>query len=142
MHAMALTQLEHYLVLTHDLPATRRFYVEGLGFMEGFRPDLGFPGYWLYLGAVPCIHVAEWRSYTAHSERLGLPVTVPASGTGALDHIAFRANDYERFTAQLASQGITADRLDSPAVGLRQLFLLDPNGIKLEVNFFAESPAP
>ena len=29
---------------------------------DGFRPDLGFPGYWLYAGDVPCIHIAASRS--------------------------------------------------------------------------------
>jgi len=134
---MSLTKLEHYLVMTHDLDATRRFYVDGLGFRDGFRPDLGFPGYWLYLGDVPCIHIAEWQTYTAHSERLGLPVTTPAPGTGALDHIAFHAGDYEAYVAQLDAQGIVAHRHDAPEAKLRQLLLLDPNGIKLEINFFS-----
>ncbi|MEY4762687.1 MAG: hypothetical protein RLZZ200_2543 [Pseudomonadota bacterium] len=134
---MSLSKLEHYLVMTADLEATRRFYVEGLGFTDGFRPDLGFPGYWLYLGDVPCIHVAEWETYTSHSRRLGLPVTTPATGTGSLDHIAFHASDFEGFVSRLAAQGIDAHRHDAPEAKLRQLFLLDPNGIKLEINFFS-----
>ena len=134
---MPLSTLEHYLVMTSDLEATRRFYVDALGFSDGFRPELGFPGYWLYLGDTPCIHIAEWETYTAHSQRLGLPVTSPASGTGALDHIAFRANDYDGFLACLTGQGITAHPLDTPSAGLRQLFVHDPNGIKLEINFFS-----
>jgi len=124
-------------VMTADLEGTRRFYVDGLGFTEGFRPDLGFPGYWLYLGDVPCIHIAEWETYTAHSARLSLPVTTPAAGTGALDHIAFHASDFEGYVERLAAQGITAHRHDAPEAKLRQLFLLDPNGIKLEINFFS-----
>jgi catechol 2,3-dioxygenase-like lactoylglutathione lyase family enzyme len=134
---MPLTHLEHYLVMTHDLEATRAFYVDGLGFTQGFRPDLGFPGYWLYLGDVPCIHIAEWETYTAHSQRLGLPVTTPASGTGSLDHLAFHASDYDGYVARLDAQGIAAHRHDAPEAKLRQLFLLDPNGIKLEINFFS-----
>ena len=137
---MPLSKLEHYLVMTADLAATRAFYVDALGFSDGFRPELGFPGYWLYLGDTPCIHVAEWKTYTAHSRRLGLPVTAPAPGTGSLDHIAFHASDYEGFVARLASRGVRAHALDSPVAGLRQLFVLDPNGIKLEINFFSARP--
>ena len=48
---MALTGMEHYLVLTSDLEATRDFYQDALGMSQGFRPQLGFPGYWMYLGA-------------------------------------------------------------------------------------------
>lgn len=134
---MPLTKIEHYLVMTSDIEATRKFYCNALGFADGFRPDLGFPGYWLYLGDTPVIHIAEWHTYTEHSQRLGLPVTRPAPGTGALDHIAFHASDYEGFLQRLATHGVTAHRHDTPAAGLRQLFLLDPNGIKLEINFFA-----
>ncbi len=39
---MALTGLEHYLVLTANLDATRDFYRDALGMSQGFRPPLGF----------------------------------------------------------------------------------------------------
>jgi catechol 2,3-dioxygenase-like lactoylglutathione lyase family enzyme len=131
---MPLTKMEHYLVLTHDMDGTRDFYCRVLGFRDGFRPPLGFPGYWLYLGDVPCIHIAEWHTYTAHSNKLDIPVSTEAPGTGALDHIAFNATDYEALLAQLAKHGVTAQRNITHANGLRQLFLNDPNGIKIEVN--------
>ncbi len=50
---MPLTKMEHYLVLTKDIDATRDFYCRVLGMKDGFRPPLGFPGYWLYLGETP-----------------------------------------------------------------------------------------
>jgi catechol 2,3-dioxygenase-like lactoylglutathione lyase family enzyme len=131
---MPLTKMEHYLVLTHDIDGTRDFYCRVLGFRDGFRPPLGFPGYWLYLGDVPCIHIAEWRTYTAHSGKLEIPVSTEAPGTGALDHIAFNATDYDEIVARLASSGVTAQRNITHANGLRQLFLNDPNGVKIEIN--------
>ena len=59
---MPLQRLEHYLVLSDDIHRTRDFYRDVLGMAEGFRPELDFPGFWLYLGDVPCIHIAEWQS--------------------------------------------------------------------------------
>ena len=50
---MALRRLEHVLVLTDDLEATKDFYCDALGLEVGERATLEFPGYWLYLGAVP-----------------------------------------------------------------------------------------
>lgn len=135
---MSLQLMEHYLVMTADLAATRAFYVDALGFTEGPRPDLGFPGYWLYLGDTPCIHIAEWDTYTAHSQALGIPVTTPAPGTGAVDHVAFRAADFEAFLERITLRGLAYHRHDTPAIGLRQLFLFDPNGLKLEINFFGQ----
>jgi catechol 2,3-dioxygenase-like lactoylglutathione lyase family enzyme len=134
-----LSSLEHFLVMTHDVDATRDFYRDVLGFQEGHRPELGFIGHWLYLGETPVIHIAEWASYTAHGSRLGIPVTRPAPGTGALDHVAFngRDADYPLLRQRLESAGVACHPHDSPAIGLRQVFVEDPNGLKLELNFWA-----
>jgi catechol 2,3-dioxygenase-like lactoylglutathione lyase family enzyme len=131
---MPLTQLEHYLVLTDDLDGTRDFYRDALGFREGARPPLGFPGYWLYLGDTPCIHIAEWNTYRAHSTAVGIDVSTPAPGTGALDHIAFNAVDLAGVKARLSAYEINYSINEVPNAGLTQLFLRDPNGVKVEIN--------
>jgi len=131
---MPLTQLEHYLVLTDDLEGTRDFYGHALGLRVGPRPDLGFPGYWLYVGNVPSIHIAEWVSYRAHSTAAGISVSTRAPGTGPVDHIAFNAVDCEAVKAKLRAYGVQFAENEVPAVGLTQLFLHDPNGVKVEIN--------
>jgi catechol 2,3-dioxygenase-like lactoylglutathione lyase family enzyme len=131
---MPLTKMEHYLVLTDDLDATRDFYVQALGMHVGPRPPLGFPGYWVYVGDTPCIHIAEWVSYTTHSLEQGIAVSSRANGTGPLDHIAFNAHDYDDVVARLEAHGVQAARNDVPGGVLRQLFLQDPNGVKIEIN--------
>src|ERR1700760_4674986 len=92
---MPLTKLEHYLVLTQDIDATRDFYVDVLGMENGFRPPLGFPGHWVCIGDIPVIHIAEWVTYTARQQAKNAFVTSPAEGTGPVDHIAFGAQDYD-----------------------------------------------
>jgi catechol 2,3-dioxygenase-like lactoylglutathione lyase family enzyme len=139
---MPLTRLEHYLVLTDDINATRDFYCNVLGMQVGPRPPLDFPGYWVYLGDVPCIHIAEWRSYRTHSEAGGIPVSTRAPGTGPLDHIAFNAADYSAIKAQLQLHGVSAAENFVPGIGLRQLFLADPNGVKIEINIAAADAGP
>jgi catechol 2,3-dioxygenase-like lactoylglutathione lyase family enzyme len=131
---MPLLCLEHYLVLTDDLELTRDFYCRGLGLQLGPRPPLAFPGYWLYLGNVPCIHVAEWESYRAHSIRTGIPVSERAPGTGPVDHLAFTALDCDAVKSQLRAYGLTFAENRVPGANLTQLFLRDPNGVKVEIN--------
>ncbi|HLZ99453.1 MAG TPA: VOC family protein [Steroidobacteraceae bacterium] len=131
---MPLTKLEHYLVLTDDLDGTRDFYRDALGLREGPRPPLGFPGYWLYLGDVPCIHIAEWNTYRVHSTTAGFSVSTPAPGTGPLDHIAFNAVDLPGVKARLSAHEVDYAINQVPNAGLTQLFLKDPNGIKVEIN--------
>jgi catechol 2,3-dioxygenase-like lactoylglutathione lyase family enzyme len=131
---MPLTQLEHYLVLTDDLDGTRDFYSRALGMRVGARPPLAFPGYWLYVGEVPCIHIAEWESYRAHSTEVGIRVSTRAAGTGPVDHIAFNGVDCAAIKAMLTAYGLEFAVNEVPAIGLTQLFLHDPNGVKVEIN--------
>jgi catechol 2,3-dioxygenase-like lactoylglutathione lyase family enzyme len=135
---MPLTQMEHYLVLTDDIDGTRDFYCNVLGMRVGPRPPLRFSGYWVYLGAVPCIHIADWQSYRVYAEAAGIAISARAAGTGPVDHIAFNAVHYEDVKARLQAHGIVAAENFVPGVGLRQLFLSDPNGVKIELNIAAE----
>lgn len=132
---MPVNTLDHFLVLTDDLDRTRDFYCNILGLEEGFRPDIGFPGYWLYLGKTACVHIAEWETYPRHSIQRGLPVSSPAPGTGAADHIAFHGNDADDILQRLQQHDIAYGRNDVPEAGLLQLFVTDPNGVKVELNF-------
>ncbi|HEX3268735.1 MAG TPA: VOC family protein [Gaiellaceae bacterium] len=125
---MALGRLDHVLVLTDDLEATKDFYCEALGLEVGERPALEFPGYWLYLEGAPCLHLAERASYEAHAATLGLQVGA------AVDHVAFTGADYERLAARLAAAGVDTVTNTVAGAGLRQLFVTDPNGVRVEVN--------
>jgi catechol 2,3-dioxygenase-like lactoylglutathione lyase family enzyme len=131
---MPLTRLEHYLVLTKDLDATRDFYSQALGMRVGPRPPLEFPGYWLYLGDVPCIHIAEWETYRAHSIAQGISVSSWAPGTGPVDHVAFNGTDVLGIQSALHARGIEFAVNTVAGTGLTQLFLHDPNGVKVEIN--------
>ncbi|MGH7007251.1 MAG: VOC family protein, partial [Stellaceae bacterium] len=54
---MLLTQLNHVTVRTRDMEGTKNFYEGVLGFRAGWRPPLSFPGYWLYCGEQPVVHL-------------------------------------------------------------------------------------
>ena len=131
---MALTKLDHVLVLTEDIEGTRDFYRDALGLEVGERPPLEFPGYWLYAEGVPCLHVADRGAYTAHSETTGISASPPARGTGALDHLAFSEDDHDEAVARLERAGVEARQNTVPGIGMRQLFFEDPNGVMIEVN--------
>lgn len=131
---MALTRLEHFLVISDDIEATRRFYCDVLGMTVGFRPELDFDGYWLYAGDTPCIHVAERESYARYTERIGIPMS-QGTGSGRVDHVAFNATGFEETLARLERHGLDARRNILDDIGLRQIFVHDPSGVKVELNF-------
>ena len=124
---MALDRLEHVTIRTEDVEATRAFY-EDLGLRAGDRPPFSFHGYWLYLGATPCIHLTA--------------AAPEAQGTGSIDHIAFTATDHAGVVARLEAAGARIRERTVPMLGLRQVFVDDPNGVTVELNFPAEPAAP
>ena len=130
--------MEHCLVVADDILRTRDFYRDSLGMEVGYRPPLAFPGYWLYLSGVPCIHIAEWKSYEDYTSSKGLPMTSKAFSTGPVDHLAFNASGFEEMQARFQEMGVEFSEDLVPETGIRQLFLEDPNGLKIELNFSSE----
>lgn len=127
---MALEALEHYTIRCADMDATRDFYRDVLGLSEGFRPDFRFAGYWLYLGEVPVVHLVGADG--ALRENRG---AAPGPGTGAFDHIAFRGRDASAVIARLKQHGLAFREGQVRDLGLHQVFVRDPNGIMVEMNF-------
>jgi catechol 2,3-dioxygenase-like lactoylglutathione lyase family enzyme len=129
---MSVAALDHVLVLSDDLDASRDFYVEVVGLQVGERPQLEFPGYWLYAeGPSACLHLADRSAYLGHLPTLGLDAGQRASGD--VDHIAFDADDYASMAARIEGCGVTAVSNTIPG-GPRQLFVEDPNGVRVEIN--------
>ena len=123
---MPLENLNHYLVVTEDLEATRAFYVDVLGLRVGDRPPFAFPGLWLYLGDRAVVHVAQ----RDESRGRGTGAGDADAPTGAVDHIAFEGTGHAEMTALLQARGLAARHRTVPDLGLRQIFVTDPNGIK------------
>ena len=122
---MPVDALQHINIRTTDVERTRDFYVRVLGLRVGDRPPFTSTGYWLYLGTEPVIHLVQ---KTADE---------PAStfNTGAIDHIAFRAVDLEATRRALADQGLAFREAIVPRDNSVQLFVRDPDGVRIELNF-------
>lgn len=125
---MPLRRLDHVLVLTDDIEATKSFYSDALGLEVGDRPPLEFSGYWLYLDGVPCVHVADRGEYEVQAARLGLRIGP------VVDHVAFGGSEYDELVARLDAAGVEAVANEAAGGALRQLFLTDPNGVRVELN--------
>ncbi len=135
---MPAMSLNHYTILARDLEATRKFYTDIVGLTVGDRPPLNFPGYWLYCGDTPTVHLIGNRP---EDEPLGDSQSDPAK-TGRLDHIAFACEGLKDMKANLEQRGIKYDERVLPRLNMTQLFYYDPDGIAVECNFAAaETPA-
>jgi catechol 2,3-dioxygenase-like lactoylglutathione lyase family enzyme len=132
---MPLTELNHYFVRANDLEATKRFYCEVLGFEQMPRPDFPFPGYWLGVNGKIQVHMGAQGVPNANLYYLGSPPEAARDNSGVVDHIAFSATDPQGLAARFKSMGIPARKRYLPDIGLFQLFVKDPDGLTIELNF-------
>ncbi len=115
--------MNHFTVISEHERKTLDFYVGLLGLRVGERPDLGFPGAWLYAdGPQAVLHVYFDRP-------------VPAQRAGVIDHMAFSARDLRAVKARFDASGTPYDLRRQAGGGPWQLFCHDPNGAKVELDF-------
>jgi len=138
---MALS-LNHCSIRTLDLSACERFYCGLLGLAVGPRPEFPFPGLWLYAGdpsvwANACVHIIgiDANDPEGLKQYLGDKDVTSLQGTGAIDHVAFFATGLAETLARLKEKGIDARERTVPGLGLHQVFVDDPNGVVVELNF-------
>ena len=131
---MTLDRLDHYFVYASDLEQSRKFYDEVLGLTQGPRPDFGFPGFWFYIGEQAVVHIGNEEFEGGYVEE-DEPISTTGN-TGAVDHIAFRGKDIENFENRFNELNLRYERREIPDFSLSQLFIKDPNGITIELNFF------
>lgn len=120
--------LDHVTLRTHDLEGTRTFLEAVLDLKPGYRPDFGFPGYWLYDNGEPVVHL--------------IPGHGGAIDRGeSIDHVGFRLSDHDGMRRKLDGLGIAYSRMELPELGERRLFIRTPTGILLELVFREPRPA-
>lgn len=129
---MAISGLDHINVDTSRPEETVAFYTEVLGLeaREGARPNFDFPGEWLWLGDRAVVHL------NFHDELPPEPAG-PAK-TGTLNHIAFEGSDFDGICAVLDARDLKHSTAEIPEIDLKQIFVRDPNGVRIEINIRGE----
>ena len=126
---MPLLDLHHVAIKTSDLDATERFYVDVLGMEKVDRPDFDFPGAWLQMGDT-MFHLMA--GYAGKDEQGNSP-----TGSAAVDHLAIRAEGFDEMRQRVINAGLSYRDNEISVFKLWQLFVDDPNGVRIELNFDA-----
>lgn len=124
-------QIDHLTIRTRDLGATKAYFEQVLDLSEGERPAIirGIPGYWLFDGDRPVVHlIGTVRGDAGH----------PAE---AIDHVGIRPDgSYHDFRTRLERLGIPYSLMDVVELQERRVFFHTPGGPLLEAVF--DEPVP
>jgi glyoxylase I family protein len=124
---MSILRIDHYNLRANSelLDALRLFYCEIIGLSVGERPPLKSVGYWLYAGEKDVLHLSQAATDEIRQCHI----------QGTFDHVAFSCDNLKKVESQLRDKGITYKRSEVPLTGQIQLFLIDPAGNRVELNF-------
>ena len=133
---MPITHLEHFLIQVADVEATCDWYEKVVGLKRGYTPDFKFPVQWLYAGENDVLHVTQGgREVSENRKRYLGQQSEAVTGTGVIDHVAFRATGLKETLERLRGLGAPFKERMVSDQGLYQVFLFDPNQVKVELNF-------
>ena len=137
---MPISHLEHFLIIADDIEEPTCWYVDNLGFCMSKTPDFGVPVNCLYLGDRDVIHVSKsnvsntWKRPVATWSKI-------TRGGRPIHHVAFRVSGLDETLVHLQANGIEYVEQQASGQNVYQVFLQDPNGITVELNFSAEEAA-
>jgi catechol 2,3-dioxygenase-like lactoylglutathione lyase family enzyme len=111
------------------LEKVRDFYVEVLGLALGERPGFSRNGFWLYAGQLPIVHLTAGDEGDIRVNGETLPCFV--------DHIAFSCRGLPGLILRLKHLNLPYEVVEKPSQV--QVFVRDPAGVGVELNFAGEA---
>ncbi|WP_296681080.1 VOC family protein [Novosphingobium sp.] len=130
---MHVEALDHVNIITADLETSCAYYAHLLGLerRDGPPPLTAQTAQWMHDQTGRAIfHLNSLDCPRAYNRE------VESGPTGSIHHIALRCQGYDAMIARLDGRGADYAVNLVDAIGLRQIFTEDPNGVLLELNFF------
>jgi catechol 2,3-dioxygenase-like lactoylglutathione lyase family enzyme len=125
--AMSVGVLDHFNIRTRKLDDTVRFYEDVMGLEKGPRPNFAFPGAWMYSEGKAVVHIVD-ISKTGEQQK---------PDSGVVHHVAFASRGFDGMKQRLQSKKMPFDARQVPGGDLWQIFVDDPNGVMIELNYEA-----
>jgi catechol 2,3-dioxygenase-like lactoylglutathione lyase family enzyme len=124
---MPILGFNHYNIRAErsTMELLKVFYRDVIGLTLGDRPNLSSFGYWLYIGNKDILHLSEAKPEEGRQENVAT----------TFDHIAFTATDYFGTLERLDQLGVEYKTREIQSLGQKQVFLRDPAGNGIELNF-------
>ena len=119
--------LDHFNIRTRNLADTVRFYEDVMGLEKGPRPNFAFPGAWMYSEGKAVVHLVD----ISRTEEPQKP------DSGVVHHVAFVSRGFADMQQRLESRRFKYEARQVPGGELWQIFVDDPNGVMIELNYEA-----
>lgn len=130
---MQVSGIDHVNILTDNLDRTVQFYERLMGLTRTENPALGMgrKGAWMRDSHGNAIVHLVWKDpgtdrYEGYD---------PGGSTNAVHHVAFKCSDFDAAIGKLEEMGLEYRVNNLRHLGLRQIFVADPNAVNLELNF-------
>lgn len=128
---MPITGINHINieVSAEQLPVVTSFYESILQLKTGFRTKSRRDGAWLYAGDTPVVHLSVTDEWINNTDKVHF------------NHIAFACFGVAEFVEHLDRSGVrySLEQRSLEDKEMTQIFLYDPVGIKIELNFVGET---
>lgn len=132
---MTVRSLDHVNIRTGDVQATVKFFHDILEMKATIPPGaetIEQAAWILDDQGNPVVHIGP---HNANYPSDHVMPFVPASGSGSVHHVAFNCTGYHDVIARLKSNNLQFSENNIETIGLRQVFVIESNGIMLELNF-------
>jgi catechol 2,3-dioxygenase-like lactoylglutathione lyase family enzyme len=123
--AASVGVLDHYNIRTRKFDETVHFYEDVLGLENGARPNFSFPGAWMYSDGKAVVHLVDIS-----------PTSEPQKpDSGVVHHVAFVSHGFNAMKKRLQLKNVAFKTVEVPGGALWQIFITDPNGVVVELNY-------
>ena len=130
---MPIAGLDHINIVTDRLEETVAFYCQLLELTRDSLPGAAgaMQGAWLRdANGDAIVHLGGYDEVRHAPDGVVMGVS-----TGAFNHAAFRARDFDGTLARVKAMGLAHKVNEMNDRDFRQIFVLDPNNVRLELNF-------
>ncbi|MET0545344.1 MAG: VOC family protein [Caulobacterales bacterium] len=137
---MRIEALDHVNIRCPDVAATINFFSDVLGMKATLTPgmtDMSEAAWICDAEGRAVVHVGKGTLLYPFEDAAVANITQP-EGSGRLHHVALRCTGFAEMERRLQDKKLTFHTNEVPQIGLRQIFVYEPNGILLELNFFAD----
>ena len=119
---MKILRLDHVNIKTNRLKEMVAFYEDVLGMKSGQRPNFPSHGAWIYVGAIPVIHLVEIDHECASLEP-------------KIEHFALQASGLEDLLETLGERKVKYTLDPVPGLPIIQVNLADVDGNHIHIDF-------